>query len=444
MAKRYYITIIVILISIGIIASSFGNYPIKPVKSANNTLINSSDRVMVIATHPDDEAISCAGVIRYCTENHIPLKIVVITDGYLSASPVKRHDESVNAMKILGVDQNDIIFLGYPDGTLPSLLTRNWNYSRPYRVNGTTNNSNYTYSYQENATYCGSNLAGNLDEIISKFNPTVIFYPDSEDEQIDHWATNAFVEYTTAQANYNGSKYTYIVHDPPSWPSPRTYNPETYLLPPNELSAIDYKWVLFPLDRYQERLKEATINTYTSQVNSDSYIQSFIRKNEIFGINPQIITIYSPEILNYFSSSDYPVNVIKEPKKNVKGKGSVRSREIIAAGFQMDNDNAWISLRTKKNISPTSTYEIHILALNSQNLERIDIKIHNGTANYDIYSDNSFHSVNPKLQIREDGLIIQIPSSALDNVNSFLMSADVLSGTVLIDWTGWREIEIER
>jgi LmbE family N-acetylglucosaminyl deacetylase len=442
--KRYCLAIMVVILSIGFISLSIGNYPIKPVKYLNNSFIQPQDRVLIIAPHPDDEAIACAGVIHHCVENHIPVKIVVVTDGCLGASAEKRHDESVTAMKNLGVNQDDVIFLGYRDGTLPSLLTRNWDPDNPYTVNGTSTNDNYTYSYQKNATYCGANLNENLEEIIINYHPTIIFYPDSEDEQIDHWATNAFVEYAMAKMDYNGARYTYIVHDPPNWPSPRTYTPETYLPPPVELTSIGYKWVLVPLDQYQERLKEATIGTYTSQVNPDSYIRSFIRKNEIFAIDPVINISTANETLDFFTNSDYPETVIKEPKKKDKGKGSIRSREITAAGFEMDDNNAWLSIKTKGNVSADEFYEIHILALDNQNSQRIDIMIHNGTANYEIFNPNSFRSGDPELQTAENGLIIQMPASAFNNTNSFLMSTDIISDNTLIDWTGWRKIEIVR
>ncbi|MCE5214685.1 MAG: PIG-L family deacetylase [Methanobacterium sp.] len=439
--KRYIIALLVIIISIAFISLSSGNYPIKPGKNINKSLIQSEDRVLIIAVHPDDESIASAGVISYCIEHNIPLKIVVLTDGYLGSSAVTRHDESIAAMKILGVNPDNIIFLGYPDGSLPSLLTKNWESNNPYKVNNTTNNANYTYSYQKNATYSGTNLYHNLAEIMSNFQPTIIFYPDSEDEQIDHWAGNAFTEYVMAQTNYNGSGYTYIVHDPPHWPSPRTYTPEAYLLPPPELTYINYKFVLFPLDQYQERLKEAAIGSYPSQINTDSYIRSFIRKNEIFAIAPLIKASPTNQSLNF---SNPPQTVIKEPKKFEKGKGSIRSREITAVGFQMDDGNAWISIKTKNNLSLEAWYEVHILYLDDENLKRIDIKIHNGTAYYEKYNQNSFQDGHPELKISENDLIMKLPQSAFDDDNLFLISADIISGNTLIDWTGWREIQIIR
>lgn len=437
--KRYILTLIIVILSIGFISLSTGNYPVKPVKHVNSSLIQDQDRVLVIAPHPDDEAIACAGVIRYCTENNIPVKIIVLTDGYLGASAEKRHEESINAMEKLGVEQKDILFLGYPDGVLPSLLTKNWDSDNPYILNGNTKNVDYSYAYEQNATYSGANLYDNLAEIITKYHPTIIFYPDSEDEQIDHWAGNAFIEYVMAKTDYQGREYTYIVHDPPHWPYPRTYTPEAYLLPPKELTYIDYKWVLFPLTHYQERLKEEAMSTYTSQVNTDSYVRSFIRKNEIFAIDPHINTSPSNETLDFHHP---PQTVIKEPKKFEKGKGSIRTREITAVGFQMDNNHAWMSIKTKGNISTDTFYEIHILYLDSPHIQRMDIKIHNGTAYYEKYDSKSFHDGNPELNISEDRLIIKLPRSAFDDGNLYLMSADIKSGNTLIDWTGWRKIQI--
>lgn len=442
--KRYGLALVVIILSITFISFSLVNYPIKPPSNVNNSFVQQQDKVLIIAPHPDDETIGCAGVIRYCVENNIPVKIVVLTDGYLSASPIKRHNESVNAMKTLGVPQDNIIFLGYPDGTLPKLLTKNWDHNHPYNINGTTTNGNYPYSYQKNASYSGESLYYNLMEIINNFEPTVILYPDSEDEQIDHWASNAFMEYAMAKINYQGNKYTYIVHDAPHWPSPRTYKPEATLTPPVELTYINYKWVAFPLGEYQERLKEAALDDYHFHANSGSYIRSFIRKNEIFGINPVVQSTLSNESLNFSTNTSYPENVIKEPRKYQKGKGSIRSREITAAGFNIDNDNAWLSIRTNNNILPNEWYEIHLLFLDTPHFQRIDMTIHNGTAYYQKYSNDSYQGDNQEVKIVDKGLIVKLPSSSFSNVDSFLISADVISGSTLIDWTGWREVEIVR
>lgn len=444
--KQIFIIIYSILLVMTLMADSYSNYPIKPIKNSNGPLIKPSDRILIIAPHPDDEAICNAGVIHYCVENNIPVKVVVVTDGDIGRGLTKqRHDESVKAMQILGLNLDDLIFLGYHDTNLPQLLTKNWDYNNPYPVYGEKTNINYPFSYQKNATYCGANLEQNLEDIMFEFQPTVILYPDSEDEQIDHWATNTFVEYAAARLNYEGNKYTYIVHYPPNWPTPHIYNPESYLTPPKELSQLGVKWVVFPLDTYQERLKDTAINTYTSQVNSDSYVQSFIRKNELFGINPDINTTTSNQSLDFFSNPNFPDTIIKEPLKEDRGKGSIRTREITELGFKIGGNKTWISLRTNCNLSSSKYYEIHIISFNGDKIERMDIHILNGTANYGTYNENSFKVDEPiKMQIKDGGCVIQIPSTIFEDAEFFLITSDIKEGTNMIDWTAWRRINIVR
>ncbi|HEX7467489.1 MAG TPA: PIG-L family deacetylase, partial [Methanobacterium sp.] len=310
---------IILLLVLG--AYSYSSYTTQTSNYSQGPPINSSDRVLVIAPHPDDEAIATAGVIRYCVENNIPVEVVVMTNGddYKGLS-IKRHDESVAAMETLGLSPEHVLFLGYPDGSLNNLLNQNWDYDKPYNWGGSISNANYPFAYEKNATYSGANLEKNLEEITANFKPTKIFYPNPEDEQIDHWTTYAFIEYTTTRMNYTGQKYTYLIHDPPNWPSPRFYVPGDYLIPPNELSNLGYNWLMFPLNSYQERLKEAAMNNYTSQINSDSYLQSFVKKNELFStISDKTIKI-SNETMDFFSGTNFPETVLKEPGKNDKGK----------------------------------------------------------------------------------------------------------------------------
>lgn len=412
---------------------------------SNGSFINSSDRVLIVAPHPDDEAIGAGGVIRYCVEHKIPVEVVVMTDGDTgNGIAVERHNESVNAMNVLGLNSENITFLGYRDGSLPSLLNQNWNYNKPYHAHGMINNTNYPFSYQKNASFCGANVALNLEDIICNFKPTIILYPDSEDEQIDHWATNAFVDYAAAQTGYTGAEYNYIIHDPPAWPSPYYYDPSLSLNPPPELAELGYKWVEFPLTHKEERLKEVAFDSYTSQIGPDSYIRSFIRTNEIFAVQKPVNITISNYTTNYFSNSNYPDDVVKEPEKNSFGKESIRSRELVAVGFQMDQNDTWVSLRTRNNVSNDENYQIHIVSLDMNNPERIDILINNGKAYYQKYSQNSYYNDELELQTRTNGIVLKIPSSAFKNMNSFMINADVIKGYPMVDWTGTCKIKITR
>lgn len=84
--------------------------------------------IMVIAPHPDDEALCCSGVIYSNLQAGNTVIVVVVTNGDDYTSPASksagltREGESVTAMNGLGVITNNIVFLGYGDQTLQELL----------------------------------------------------------------------------------------------------------------------------------------------------------------------------------------------------------------------------------------------------------------------------------------------------------------------------------
>lgn len=162
-----------------------------------------------MAPHPDDESIACAGVIRYCVKNNIPVYLVVVTNGGSGNTGMTRYPESLNATKILGLPSNNITFFEYTQG-VDLLFNMNWD--KPVNVCG---NHTTIFAYQKNAPYTGASLEKNMETVITNFKPTLIIYPDPEDSNRDHWGTSSFVEYAIYKLNYTGQMYTYLVHISP-------------------------------------------------------------------------------------------------------------------------------------------------------------------------------------------------------------------------------------
>lgn len=83
-------------------------------------------RVLVLAAHPDDEALGCAGSLALLHEAGAQIAVVFATDGEatrgadLPATEVgrRRRAEAIAACAALGVD--DVRFVGLPDGRLPA------------------------------------------------------------------------------------------------------------------------------------------------------------------------------------------------------------------------------------------------------------------------------------------------------------------------------------
>ena len=83
---------------------------------------------LIISPHQDDETLGCGGLIALKRAQNIAVNVLFITDGSAShrwhpdfkngeIAPV-RHQEAIEALQILGVENSSIHFLDQPDGQL--------------------------------------------------------------------------------------------------------------------------------------------------------------------------------------------------------------------------------------------------------------------------------------------------------------------------------------
>jgi LmbE family N-acetylglucosaminyl deacetylase len=92
-----------------------------------------AEPVLVVAPHPDDETLGCAGAIALLRAQGYTVQILVVSDGTQShpnsrkypapALRALRAAETRRAMAILGVEPSHITFLQLPDGAVPSVGT---------------------------------------------------------------------------------------------------------------------------------------------------------------------------------------------------------------------------------------------------------------------------------------------------------------------------------
>ena len=88
------------------------------------SLVNESERVLIVAAHPDDETIGMGGSILRFTETGCQVRVVFLSDGVSSRdaqreSLVTRQSSSLAALSHLGV--SDVHFSGNPDNMLDTL-----------------------------------------------------------------------------------------------------------------------------------------------------------------------------------------------------------------------------------------------------------------------------------------------------------------------------------
>jgi LmbE family N-acetylglucosaminyl deacetylase len=149
-----------------------------------------SGTLLIVAPHMDDEALACGGLIASLTDKE-RLHIVYATDGMKSPAPLLAGDEispdlskirmreSVEAMKLLGVPEQNLHFLCLPEAELKQNLTA---------------------------------LRDVLRKAIEEIRPELIFIPFRYDRHPDHLAINHVIVSDLEQGIFHGQLIEYFVY----------------------------------------------------------------------------------------------------------------------------------------------------------------------------------------------------------------------------------------
>ncbi|MGB9792028.1 MAG: PIG-L deacetylase family protein [Thermacetogeniaceae bacterium] len=238
----------------------------------------------MIAPHPDDETLAAAGIIQRTLRSRGKVKVVVVTSGnhFVKAAQIVtgkgkvgpkefaylgrvREKECLAALRELGVRENDIIFMRYPDKGLLML----WQSSRGRNLSCTAQ---------------GRQLANFLRNFIISFHPTDIYYPASVDEHPDHRGVNDFVESVLSFSQINVRRHLYLVHyEKNKWPYFPRLSRYLPLIPPYELIDKGWSWEVFPLLPDEIEKKRRAVQLYRSQLTATGgWYLVFVRSEEIF------------------------------------------------------------------------------------------------------------------------------------------------------------------
>jgi LmbE family N-acetylglucosaminyl deacetylase len=203
---------------------------------------------LVFAPHPDDEVIGCAAVILRAHERQQRVGVVLLTngDGYPALAAVVarknvdalapedflragalRQQHALTATARLGVNKDEVIFLGYPDSGLQAIYEQTEStpftqvFTRKTETYGVTQRDYHSSEHGRPATYLKANLIADLAEIIRRSRPREIYVTDEADTHRDHRAAFWFVRDAARAAAYGGPIFTYVAHgkgpaEPPS------------------------------------------------------------------------------------------------------------------------------------------------------------------------------------------------------------------------------------
>ncbi|MBS0208002.1 MAG: PIG-L family deacetylase [Planctomycetes bacterium] len=198
--------------------------------------------VLIVAPHPDDEVIGCAGVILRAVEEKKRATVVVLTngDGYvaLAAAVAKkkpdelapddfmkagalRQEHSASALKRLGVPHDDLMFLGYPDGGLETMWRLDGSavfqqiLTQQRETYGLIARDYHSLAHGSSALYVKSSVVADLAEIIRARKPREVFVSHESDKHGDHRAAFWLALEASRKAAFQGRFLSYVVHGDP-------------------------------------------------------------------------------------------------------------------------------------------------------------------------------------------------------------------------------------
>jgi len=423
--------------------------------------VSPGDRVLILAPHPDDETIACAGIIQKVVAAHVPLRIVFLTNGddnelsflvyrkhpvILGSSALAmgalREKEAISACGILGVTRESLSFLGYPDYGTSAIWLSHWGSAKPYKSLLTHRTRvPYKSAYRFDASYKGEDLLSDLTTIIRDYRPTKIFVSHPADRNGDHWALYLF----TKVALWNLSQemrpdvYPYLVHFT-KWPAKKGLYPKLPLEPPAELSGR-MPWKESPLTSHEETVKETALRAHRTQMSySKKFLLSFVRTNELFGEPPEILLAEKSELEvdGAGGGGGDEEELTDEEKGSFVGLG----KRLV----ELDSGKLILTVALSRSLGRDVEVSVYIFGYRSDkdfgNMPKIHVRV--GPFGHAIYDQRKKLPATAFDVKREPkAIVISIPLETLGRPQKVITNARTYLGEVPLDSGQWTSIDIK-
>ncbi len=273
--------------------------------------------VLVVAPHPDDEVLIAAGVIRRALDRGDAVDVVIMTNGDYTCerNGYVREAESVAALASLGLAEDKLHFLGYPDGHLSHLGAMPLGpverrdatgacvrASGTYGARGERRHDEHHARAGEPGAYTAASITDDLAAIVQRVRPTDVYVTHAIDDHPDHAATYMFLRRALERASgvLPVTVHRAVVHAGPCWPNgsgrsepcpPAVLDPRAPMPPlPDPLTAYAPRERLaLPASLLAGQPsasgKFLAIATYVSQTGLDparDWLATFARADEVF------------------------------------------------------------------------------------------------------------------------------------------------------------------
>ncbi len=269
---------------------------------------------LVLAPHPDDAALIAAGVIARAVRSNAGVAVALMTNGDFTCAQdgTVRETESIRGLAELGLDEQHVYFLGYPDGyvarlghePLPPVERRIEGRCAPgnetYASHGHGGRDVHSIWFGAHAVYTADEAVSDLAALLDALRPRHIVVTHPMDIHPDHAATYALLRRALARTGSTATVHRALVHVGDCWPlgpEPTEPCPRTVIDPRAPFPALfgalhDYAFNErvpvpddFLLRDVDANPKLRAIHAYRLQLGPKpfaSYLYSFSRSEEPF------------------------------------------------------------------------------------------------------------------------------------------------------------------
>jgi LmbE family N-acetylglucosaminyl deacetylase len=432
--------------------------------------INRSDRILILAPHPDDETIGCAGIIQEAVKKNANVKIVYLTNGdhnqiafivYEKRIPIRtgefihlgevRRREAVKAMELLGVDKKNLVFLGYPDFGTFTIFRKVWKDAKPYRsILTRISRVPYKENFSFGAPYKGENILADLKKILKEYKPNKIFVSHPADTNVDHKAFYLFLQVALQDLKKEIPQpkiYPYLIHCA-GWPLPRHYHPELGLTPPKKFSGSQIEWKKFKLSPERIEKKHRAVLCYKSQTSSSAfYLLSFVRKNELFGGFPEIELDRTQELKDKIASYLGLSNLFSDLNPELlttDSEGVIKNRGEV--NYSLKDNNLLIRVDKTSELNKRFGMQLYLFGYSDKTPFALMPKIRIITRYKNLIVFDGARKISSDsigLELNPNEAILKVPLKILGQPDFILATIKTYSESSGVDTASFREINIK-
>jgi len=414
------------------------------------------DRVLVLAPHPDDEALACGGLVQRALKMRLPVRIVFLTYGdsnewsfavyrkhpvvvprAVRAMGLVRHDEAVAADRILGLGPGELTFLGYPDFGTFEIRTEHWGEKPPLRSKLTRVTAvPYASAFRPGAPYKGEEILRDLSTLLRDFRPTKVFVSHPADHNPDHRALYLFtrVALWDLEVELAPALFPYLVHYG-GWPAPRGLRAAEALTPP--LLAPPATWSSLEVPPSARARKRAALQAHATQYRySADYLLSFVRANELFGDFPVLAPGAPPE----------PAGTVRsDPPEELTPAERAAFVGVEWRAVRLEGDALVVSTVLSRPLAEAVEASFYLFGYRrDRSFGRMPkLRVEVGMLGHRVLDQDRHLDGDTVEVVREARAIaVRVPLAALGRPERAFVSARTSVAEVPLDWTSWRVLEL--